>query len=297
MLISTHYFVKLAEKISRALRISPLVIGTTIVALGTSMPELTVSVVSALKGDAGLALGNIIGSNIINIFMVLPVGIFIGKLRIGTTKTQLNAIALLGLTGLFIFLQKLPISPWFGGVTLIMLALIISVSEYWLGIFGRRHEDLNQFKKYREDKLRPDMFLGVLLALAGIVAGGVLLVTAVEGIASITNYSTTLLGLTLVAAATSLPELLTTIFSQEEHEDKITIGNIIGSNIYNLVFIGGIIALFPIGAKMGLRDGVWLAVSTICLVLILKRFSGKQIPKKVGMGLLILFLLYLITLL
>ena len=228
--------------------------------------------------------------------MVLPVGIFIGKLRIGTSKTQRNAIALLGLTGLFIFLQKLPINPWLSGMMLITLALIITIGEYRLGIFGRKHEDLNRFNKYNKGKINPTMFLGILLMLAGIVGGGILLVTAVEGIADITDYSTTLLGLTLVAAATSLPELLTTIFSQEEHEDKITIGNIIGSNIYNLVFIGGIITLFPIVAKIGLRDGVWLTVSTICLVLILKRFSGKQVPKKVGVGLLLLFLLYLITL-
>lgn len=297
LLAGTHHFVKLAEKISGILRISPLIVGTTVVALGTSMPELAVSLIAAFKGDTGLAMGNIIGSNIINIFMVLPVGIFIGKLRIGTTKTQRNAIILLGLTGAFVLLQKLPISPLTKGLVLLALAISISLFELRLGILGRKHEDANRFKQNSaKDVNLITLLLILLLTLAGVVAGGVLTVTAIEEIAGIIHYSTTLLGLTLVAAATSLPELMTTIFSQEEHEDKITIGNIIGSNIYNLIFIGGIITLFPVVAKIELRDGIWLAISTVSLVLILKIFSGKQVPKKVGIILLLLFLLYLVTL-
>lgn len=293
LLVSIHYLVKLAERISRIFRISPLIVGITMVAWGTSAPELVVSLIAALEGDMGLAMGNIIGSNIANVFLVLPAGIFIRKIRIGTTKTQRNALALLGITGLFICLQKLAISYWVSGIVLLTLAVITSIVELCLGINGRKHEDLQRFKKIRVEKLDSALLAGAILALAGVIGGGILLVAATEGISDITDYSTTFLGLTAVAVVTSLPELATTIFSQKDHEDKIAIGNIIGSNIYNLIFVGGIISLFPAGAKMGVESGIWLAISTIVLVLILKIFSGKQVPKKIGIGLLLLFLWYL----
>ena len=98
LLLSTQTFVKLAKKISLALRISPLIVGITIVALGTSLPELSVSLIASINNDAGLAFGNIIGSNIVNILVVLPVCIVIGKLRIVKTKTQRSSVLLLGIT-------------------------------------------------------------------------------------------------------------------------------------------------------------------------------------------------------
>src|SRR3990167_4494747 len=121
------------ENISKSFRVSPLIIGVTIVALGTSLPELAVSTVAILKHDVGLAFGNIIGSNIANILLVFPVGILLGKLRVGTTKTQKNALLVLLVTGLFALLHFLHFPPFFSGLLLTSLSLITTVLQYHWG--------------------------------------------------------------------------------------------------------------------------------------------------------------------
>ncbi len=293
LLFSTQKLVKLAEKISLIFRISPLIIGITVVAIGTSLPELVVSTVSAYKNDVGLAMGNIIGSNIVNVFMVLPVGILIGKMRIGTTKTQRNAFILLGATTTFFLTQFYGLSKPASVVLLIGLAVLISIIECMFGVFGRDHEDLKQFKTLRNDKLGLNTIIFGLILTLGIVYGGFLVVSSIEAISILSGISTTILGLTLTAVATSLPELLTTIFSQEDNQEKITVGNIIGSNIYNLLLVGGIVMLFPSTTVIAIKEWVWLAISTIGFVLILRYYSGKRPPKWIGVILIFLFLIYL----
>jgi len=294
--LSTQAFVKLAKNISLAFRISPLIIGTTIVALGTSLPELSVSLIALVKDDAGLAVGNIIGSNIINILIVLPVGILVGKTRIGKTKTQRNALLILGVTAVFVLLQSRFLPNLVAGLCLFALALIITMLEYQWAVFGRNHEDLASFKNRNDGRLAFRESVSLVFSLVGIVIGGVLLVTSVESLSVVTGYSTTTLGLSLTAIVTSLPELLTTILSQEDNQEKITIGNIIGSNIYNLLFIGGLVTIFSPTITLPIGDWIWLIATTICFVLILRRYSGKVIPKWVGAFLLGLSFIYLLTL-
>lgn len=295
LLFSTQKLVKLAEKISRIFRISPLIIGVTVVALGTSLPELAVSVVSALRNDVGLAMGNIIGSNIVNVLMVLPVGIFIGKMRIGTSKTQRNALILLGATAVFFLTQSVNLPKPTSGIFLIGLVILISIIEYQLGVFGRNHEDLKQFKTSGNDKLSLKNIISGLILTLGIIGGGFLVVDSIETISVLSGISTTILGLTLTAVATSLPELLTTIFSQEDNQEKITVGNILGSNIYNLLLIGGIIMLFPSTIVIPIKEWVWLAIATIGFVLILRYYSGKKPSKWIGVILIFLFFVYLLS--
>jgi cation:H+ antiporter len=296
LLFSTHLLVKSAEKLALVWRISPFIIGTTIVAWGTSLPELVVGMVALARQDPGLALGNVIGSNIVNVFMVLPAGILIGKLRLGATKTQRNGLILLAVTIFFILLQVLHLPLLFSGLLLISLGIVVTVGEYELGLFGRVHEDSRAFKKNIDERLNSASIIFMILSIAGVILGGVLVVNSAEVISQVSGYSTTILGLSLIAATTSLPELLTTIFAQEEHQEKITIGNIIGSNIYNLLFIGGLISCFA-GAKTVLvGEWGWLAFSTFCLVLILTYFKGKSVPKAVGLFLLFLLIVYLFSL-
>jgi cation:H+ antiporter len=296
LLLSTQALVKLAKKLSQIIQISPLIIGTTIVALGTSVPELAVSTIASLKHDTGLALGNIIGSNIVNVLMVLPAGILIGKLRIGRNKTQRNALILLGVTALFVILYFTSIPSFFVGLFLIILALIVTVGEYELGVFGRRHEDSVWFKNHKKEKFTSKKIILIPLSIMGIILGSLLVVNSVESISAATGYSTTILGLSLTAIATSLPELLTTIFSQEEHQGKITIGNLIGSNIYNLLFIGGIVTFFSSGRAILTMNWVWLIATTIGFVYLLRYFRGELVPRWVGVFLLLLFIVYLATL-
>lgn len=296
LLFSTEVFVKMAQKISLLLRISPLIVGITIVAIGTSLPELSVSLIAVMKNDTGLALGNIIGSNITNIFLVLPVGLFLGKIRVGTTKTQRNSFLLLLSTFLFVLIMTVFHFPPVAGLILLFTAIVFTLSEYLWGTKGREKEDKILFSKNAKYEFKSTDIIWFLLSLAGILTGGSLLVNSVEKISVITGLSTTILGLSLTAVATSMPELFTTIFSLRNKEEKMTLGDIIGSNIYNLLLIGGIIALTtPIVLIPGL-DWIILLIATISLSLLIFVYKGRVIPKKYGVLLLMFFLLYILSL-
>lgn len=296
LLYSTQKFVRLAEKISLAFKISPLIVGTTVVALGTSVPELTVSTVASFNRDFDLAVANIIGSNIANIFLVLAIGILIGKLRIGTVKTQRNVVILIGATVLFFLVYSLGLPHQFAALILLSTAAVVSIVEYSLGVSGRNHEDLSRFKKLTKVKIGSLSLLSLIIFICGIIFGGYLIVSSVEAFSKLTGISTSFLGLTLTAIVTSLPELLTTVFSERDHEDKIAMGNILGSNIYNLVFIGGVIMLFPNSVQINPLDWIWLAGATVCAFLVIKKYAGQQPPKWIAAVLLMFFLAYLYSL-
>ncbi len=293
LLVSTKVLVDLAEKMSASFRISPLIIGMTIVAIGTSFPELSVSTIASIKQDGGLAMGNIVGSNIVNVFMVFSVGILIGKLRIGTTKTQRSSLILLTVTALFIFLHFMPLGKFPQGLFLITLAVLVTIIEYKWAVFGRRHEDSKKLNSMKKEKFSLLEVIKLAVSIGAIVVGGFMVVVATQNISILTGYSTAVLGLSLTAVATSLPELLTTVFSQEENEEKITIGNIIGSNIYNLLLIGGIILYFSPNGSVPTIDWVILSFSTILFVFIIKHYSGQKVPKWIGVLLLTFLFAYI----
>jgi len=293
LLISTKILVKLSGKLSSSLKISPLFIGITVVALVTSLPELVVSLIASLRNDIGLAVGNIVGSNIVNILMVFPVGIILGKLKIGTIKTQRSIIILLTITFLFVILHLIPIGNIPLGLFFIALAFLFIFTEYIWAISGRTHEDLTRLNHLKKEKFCIGEFIKLILSIVGIIVGGYLVVISTENLSLITGYSTTVLGLSLTAIASSFPELLTTIFSQEENQAKLTIGDIIGSNIYNLLFIGGVISLISPISNIQNTSLIFLVITTILFAIIVKHFKGAKVPVWVGLLILPLFIFYL----
>jgi cation:H+ antiporter len=293
LLISTRVFIKLAERISALLKLSPLIIGLTVVSIGTSLPELTVSTIAALRGDVGLAMGNLIGSNIINVFLVLGVGILVGKLRVGTTKTQRNIYIMTGITGLFLLMYVFGTPSIIAGIILLLLALIVTFGEYVWGVSGRNYEDAKMYSKRKYGRFSLVDVSTLSGALAGVVAGGILTVTSVEQLSALLGFSTTILGLSITAIATSLPELLTTIFSQRDHQEKITIGNLIGSNICNLALIGGLVLLLSSWKIITAYEICMLIMATFAFAVIVMTNKGKVIPKYTGFLLLSLFIAYI----
>lgn len=293
LLISTQVFIKQAERISAALKLSPLVIGLTVVSIGTSLPELTVSTLAAVRGDVGLAMGNLIGSNIVNVFLVLGIGILVGKLRVGTTKTQWNIYVMTGITGLFLLLYFLGLPGSIAGGILLVLALIVTCDEYMWGVHGRSHEDVRMYTHRKHARFSLIDICKSIVALAGIVIGGIVIVSSIEQLSVLLGFSTTILGLSVTAIVTSLPELLTTIFSQEDREEKITIGNLIGSNIYNLALIGGIVLLFSSWKIITTYEIIMLSTATLTFAAVVVIHKGKIIPKYTGFLLLILFSAYI----
>lgn len=293
LLLATQKLVKSAENLSSILKISPLIIGTTVVALATSLPELTVSFISVLRGDSGLAVGNMVGSNIINVLLVLPVGILAGGVRIGTKKTQRNAYFILMATITF-FLSQF-IFPPLSGLILLALMAFFSISEYRLGVFGRKHEDHYQLYKHPSVPKSSNFVFLTIASILGVIAGGIIVVDSIETISAITRISTSILGFTVTAIATSLPELLATIYSQRDHQDKITVGNIIGSNIYNLLLIGGVISFFTSMNTINPVYWLWLFGTTLSLFGIIKIYKGKRPAAAIGIILILLFIAYIAT--
>lgn len=293
LLISTQLFIKQAKRVSLSLKLSPLIIGLTVVSIGTSLPELTVSTIAAIRGDIGLAMGNIIGSNIVNVFLVLGIGIMVGKLRVGTIKTQRNIYIMSGITGLFLLLYAFGIVHSIAGGILLIIALIVTFDEYAWGVRGRTHEDVHMYAKIKYRKFSIFDIGKLCFSLAGVVTGGILTVSSVEQISVLLGLSTTTLGLSITAIVTSLPELLTTIFSQRDHEAKITIGNLIGSNIYNLALIGGIVLLVSPWKPITSYEIVMLITATLAFTLIVVGNKGKVIPNYVGYVLFTLLCAYI----
>lgn len=296
LLLSTQLFVKLAVKLSRVFRISPLVIGMIVISLGTTLPELSVSLNSSRSGGVGLASGTIIGSTIVNILLVLPAAILLGEnLRIGTTKTQRNGFILFSAVTLFYILQKLPIPPIISGAILVLGLIGSNILEFKWGIVGRVQEDKSVIDLFKKEKVTPDLIIGIIFSIACVTLGGLLVVTAMEDLAAISGYSTTVLGLTLTGLATSLPDIFTAVSSQKKDEDKLTIGHVTGGSLYNLLFIGGVINI--VGGKMLISniEALFLLGSVIFFCIILRFYKGRDVPKWIGLVLFLLFCIYIYT--
>jgi cation:H+ antiporter len=297
LLVSTKLLVDKSQQLAHTVHLSPLIIGITVVAIGTSLPELAVSTISSIKGDYGLSLGNIVGSNITNILLVLAVGILVGKIRIGTTKTPKTTFMLIGITVLYIVMHAFSLNHLVAGLLLIVIGILVTLIEYTWGVNGQKHEDFTLIYKFTKSRIKFTYFdmVFLIVSVLGITFGGILIVNSVENLSGILGYSTTVLGLCLTSVATSLPELLTTIFSQGNKDEKLTVGNILGSNIYNIAFIGGIAYLFSNGTNLSGFDWIWFVIASGVLLTIILVFKGKYLPKLLGLFLLIMYAVYLFT--
>ncbi|WP_117149186.1 calcium/sodium antiporter [Paraliobacillus zengyii] len=238
------FFVNGASKIATALRVSPLLIGLTIVAFGTSAPEATVSIVAALEGNAGVAIGNVVGSNIFNITFVIGVAALIFPLKVENATirkeipfTFLGGIALLILIS-DVTLQQLGDNFITRSDGLIFL-LFFTIFLYYIFEVARNSRD--KLENTIQEKV--PMGKNTLLTVGGlgaIIFGGDLVVNSATDIALSFGMSQTLVGLTIVAVGTSLPELITSVTAAIKKESEIAVGNIIGSNIFNILFVLGI---------------------------------------------------------
>ena len=296
LLLSTQVFVKLAVKLSKVFRISPLVIGMIVVSFSTTLPELSVSITSSTTGNLGLASGTIMGSTIVNFFLVLPAAILLGQnLRIGTTKTQRNGLILLLSVALFLLLQKLGINHYLSGAILILGLAGSNFLEYRWGVIGRVQEDKTVIDLIKREKVTPDLIVGLIFSVMAVTLGGLLIVTSMEDLSALSGYSTTVLGLTLAGIATSLPDIFTAVSSQKKDEDKLTIGHVIGGSIYNLLFIGGVTNIVGGNMKISGTETAFLVGAVALFLIILRFYKGRDIPKWVGLLLFMMFFIYIYT--
>lgn len=302
LIIGADYFVKGASNISAVLRVPPILVGLTIVSFGTSSPEATVSIIAALNGNDDVSLGNVMGSNIFNTLFVLGMTAFIAPLVVKsqTIRKEIPFSFLAGITLLVLmadtFLQNFTsnLLTRSDGIILLLIFAVFLYYVYELARKSRNDVEEKQPEIAEKDKswLKNGTF--TLAGLAAIVFGGDLVVKNSTDIALSLGMSEALVGLTIVAVGTSLPELVTSIIAALKKESEIALGNIIGSNIFNILFVLGASAtISPIGVNSALfTDMIILIVFTIIvLIFALTHFT---IGKREGIFLAISYIVYMV---
>lgn len=227
-------FVDGSSAIARILRVPSVIIGLTIVAMGTSAPEAAVSITAGLNGNNDIALSNVIGSNIFNLMVVVGVCALMKKFNVDKTILKRDyPISIAATILLFVFMIDLKLARWEGLILLICMAgyIVLTIRD----ALRNRTEMTEEDKK--ESLLKSIIFM--VVGIAAVVFGGDLVVDNACLIAGAWGLSENLIGLTIVAIGTSLPELVTSIVAAKKGESGLALGNVIGSNIFNILFILG----------------------------------------------------------
>jgi cation:H+ antiporter len=288
-------FVDGSSDIARYFGIPSFIIGLTIVAFGTSAPEAAVSITAAVKGQNGIAVGNVIGSNMFNLLMVLGACALVKPCPVQPSILKKEYPLSIAATVLFILLalmgagsgQDFTLSQIDGLILLAVFILFV--------IMTIRKAKRNPVRESFGSQKKPSLLKGVLLSiigLAAIIVGGQVVVNSASAIAASFGVSQTLIGLTIVAIGTSLPELVTSIAAALKGETDIAVGNVIGSNLFNILLVlGASVSIHPIKVEMiNLYDaGILVAVS---LLIMIPSAAKKEIRRGWGLLFLLLYAAY-----
>lgn len=288
------WFVDGSSGIAAKFNIPQLVIGLTIVAMGTSAPETAVSITAALKGNADIAVGNVVGSNILNILIILGISSAITSIAVAKTTVRYEIPIMLAITLLLLV---------FGvtGHSIVLfegILLLICFAGYLFYMFVMVKKGLMQSDEI-EAANKPIwmMLLMSIIGLAAIVCGSNLTVDAATAIATMLGMSEKFIGLTIVALGTSLPELFTSVIAARKGKADIAIGNIVGSNIFNILFVLGTSALIiPVPFEISFVADCLVAVAA-GVVLWLCVFRKKKLVRIDGIIMLLCYAAYFIYLL
>ena len=285
LILGAEALVRGAASLAAKFHVSPLVIGLTVVSFGTSAPELTVNVLAALSGSPDLAVGNIIGSNTGNILLILGVSAMIIPLRVkSSTVWKEIPLALLGVLLVLImgndrFLDGVGFNALTRTDGLALLALMIIFMYYVFGLatgdraIGARDGDAHDVTTYSA----PISMVLTVAGLLGLVVGGRLLVAGATDIATVAGLSEALIGLTIVAIGTSLPELATSVVAALKKQDDIAIGNVVGSNIFNVFFVlGTTSAIVALPITPALTVDILVSVGASALLLAFMFVGGRE---------------------
>lgn len=302
LVVGAEFLVRGARRLAINLGVSPLIVGLTVVSFGTSAPEVAVGVQAALKGETNLAMGNVIGSNMFNVLAVLGVSALIGTLIVHQKLVKAEVPLVIAVSTL-VFVVGLTgsISRWWG------VALFASVIVYTIWAIRReRSEPEDVIAEYEQEFGEPETknphwatnVVFIVAGLTGLVFGSRWLVSGATDIAVSIGMSELLVGVTIVAVGTSLPELATSVVAAFRGERDIAVGNVIGSNLFNLFVVLGLSALVsPIGVPVDqtvieFQMPALIFVSLLCAGVL---WSGYSIKRWEGVMFIILYVGYLAT--
>ncbi|WP_031548286.1 calcium/sodium antiporter [Salinicoccus luteus] len=294
------YFVEGASNIAVKLNVSPLLVGLTIVALGTSSPEATVAILAALDGSPGVVLGNVIGSNIVNITVVVGLTAMIAPLTV-QSETVRKEIPFAMLAAVVLMILMADVALQGAGANIInrgdgiIILLFFLVFLYYVFEMARKNR-ANATEKVDADA-GESWLKNILFTVGGLIAiifGGDMVVNSATEIALTLGMSEALVGLTIVAIGTSLPEIMTSVTAALKGKGDMAIGNVVGSNIFNIFFVTGTAStVAPIAAESKLFFDGWVMVALTVLLLVFSRTHFK-IGRKEGAVLVIAYIAYLV---
>ena len=292
-----------ASAIAKRFGISDLVIGLTVVAFGTSMPEFVVNMVSVAEGSTDLAITNIVGSNIINTFVILGLTALVypivSQKRSRDFDIPMSIIA--GVLVLIFVAVQLPFGEAGKGIGHLGGGVLLAFFCYFLyntfrnakeGVKELKSEGVKELKSEGVKELTIQRAIGLIIGgLVGLVVGGELIVKSAVDLATRMGVSEAIIGLTIVALGTSLPELATSVIAAAKHNSDIAIGNVFGSNIFNVFFVlGTSAAIHPLPAYEGIElDACMAAMGSIIVWLAVKTDKDRKVQRWAGALLLIVY--------
>lgn len=285
-----------SSAMARRMNISEIVIGLTIVAFGTSMPEFIVSFISALKGSSDMAIGNIVGSNIFNTFMIVGCAALVAPMTISRNTVKHDIpIALIASIVLLILSMNYTTFTVQGGVISrtdgIILILFLATFLWYTFRIAKKGTDDSGMAKEKMKSWKVALY--ILLGLACLIFGGEIFVDGASDIARSLGVSESVIGLTLVACGTSLPELATSVIAAKKGRSALAIGNVIGSNIFNIFGVLGISSVVSPMHISGITMVDMTAMIVGILLIWLFSFTKYTVARWEGGVLMVLFALYL----
>ncbi len=286
-----------ASSVASNFKVSKLLIGLTIVAFGTGAPELAVSFSSLINGSTDILVGNVIGSNIINVLLLIGVAAVIRPIKVkkATVSKELPLLLLIS-AALVVLLLDTNLSDAafnvFSRADALICLLFFAIFLYYLISMAKKNK--KEAKEVEKPKYKMGKsFLLVIVGLAGVVGGSQLVVNSASFIASAIGISERMISLTIVALGTSLPELVTTITAARKGESDLLVGNIVGSNIFNICIVLALPVVFAGGIKpdnFEMIDLFTFVFSSFIVCVLARR--GHDISRKDGFFMLAMFLLY-----
>jgi cation:H+ antiporter len=303
LVAGAEFLVRGASRLATAIGISPLVVGLTVVAFGTSTPELSVSVMSAYAGQADLALGNVVGSNIFNVLVILGLAALIVPLVVAQQLIRFDVPVMIGVS---LLLMLLSLDGNIGRLDGILLFSGVVAYTIFLIRLSRRESNLEVKAEYEQEFGAKEQAggwwknIGLMVAgLAALMLGSKWLVDSAVSIAQSFGVSELVIGLTIVAAGTSVPEVATSVVAALRGERDIAVGNVVGSNIFNILCVLGLASIVsPAGinvssAALHFDIPVMIAIAAACLPVF---FAGNQITRANGAAFLAYYGAYLVYL-
>lgn len=277
--------------LARRLKVSELVIGLTVVALGTSLPEFIVSFMSVLRGSGNMSVGNIVGSNVFNTLVVIGASSIMLGMKVESSLLRRDLPLMFVASVLLVIFAGVNgvLSVWEG----LMFLAFFSVYTYIAYRVGLRDRKAAQEVAHSEQMPYYKIVLFILIGMAALVLGGRFLVDNAAAVARRFDISESVIGITILAAGTSLPELMTSIVAARKGSEGLALGNAIGSNIFNIAFVLGICSTVSpiIVSELTLTD--WVMLLGSCLLVWLLAWTSRKLSRWEGVVLVACYLVYL----